>query len=407
MVRGCGRYWYAVSLQEELEARICMTAVAQLAQAAYVQAPRWRGTNLGGWLMLEPGPAYPLFVDWRQYANLPEDATVKDLEHEDEYSFCQALLEAGGPELRKQVFKEHRQRHYTEATFRKIKEAGLNAVRVPFGYWTVFGPSDNDPYEGPCLDVLDEAVRLAGEVGLQVLLDLHSCPGGENGQRPSGRCDSSWTWTKWRQEESLDVLSFVAERYRDCACVTGLQVCNEPAESIPLEKLCGYYENAIEVVRQAGMSAGQVAIVCPVFTQGRLSSVADYWHRRGNLFKYDNVAFDIHYYHCFSFVWGLLSHRQHLGMVEEHARQLALLPGAVVGEFSLARQSTFSDEEQVEFAGHQLRGYNHSTHGWFFWNWNDDPALHDWCMEKGAFEKGRLPCPLGPEETDAVLFPEW
>ena len=47
-------------------------------------------------------------------------------------------------------------------------EVGLNAVRLPFGYWVVTGPSGGDPYEGPCLEVLDEGVRLAGEAGLQV-----------------------------------------------------------------------------------------------------------------------------------------------------------------------------------------------------------------------------------------------
>jgi len=281
-------------------------------------------------------------------------------------------------------------------------------VRLPFGYWVVTGATEGDPYEGPCLNMLDHAVDLAGKFGLQVVLDLHSCPGGESGERPSGRINSSWNWKAWRREESLRVLQIVSERYRRADCVTGIQVCNEPAESIPLSILCQYYEDAIQVIRLAGMTADKVAVVLPVFTQGRLTKVADYWHSHGNLLKYDNVALDIHFYHCFSFVWSFLSHAQHLQMVQEHARQLALLPGAVVGEFSMARQSSsYSEEEQKEFTQHQLRAYNHSTHGWFFWNWHDDPSFNDWDMEKGAFISGRLPRPLGPEETTALLVPSW
>jgi hypothetical protein len=41
-----------------------------------------------------------------------------------------------------------------------------------------------------------------------------------------------------------------------------------------------------------------------------------------------------------------------------------------------------------------VRGYNHSSHGWFFWNWHDHVFYDKWDMEQGVLGRGRLPQPL-------------
>jgi hypothetical protein len=71
------------------------------------------------------------------------------------------------------------------------------------------GPSCGDLYHGPALSALDKAVQDAAGAGLQILLDLHGCPGGENGLRPCGRAKRSWCQRDWRVQESLEV----------CVCV--------------------------------------------------------------------------------------------------------------------------------------------------------------------------------------------
>jgi hypothetical protein len=45
-----------------------------------------------------------------------------------------------------------------------------------------------------------EQVNLAGEAGLQVLLDLHGAPGGENALRPCGRENARWAYHDWRMQ---------------------------------------------------------------------------------------------------------------------------------------------------------------------------------------------------------------
>ncbi|CAJ1340184.1 unnamed protein product [Effrenium voratum] len=135
---------------------------------------------------------------------------------------------------------------------------GLNAVRIPFGYWIVTGPTHGDPYEGPALELLDRAVQWAKDFGLEVLLDLHGCPGGESGSAPCGRKNRGWTWKSWRIPETLHALEVVARRYCDQPHVTGLAVCNEPSRLIPGEVLANYYDKAVSLIRACGMSAERV-----------------------------------------------------------------------------------------------------------------------------------------------------
>merc|ERR1711904_227759 len=99
----------------------------------------------------------------------------------------------------------------------------------------------NEAYHGPCIEFLDQAVEWADAIGLQVILDLHGNPGGETDERPCGRHWKEWHWSNWRMQESLEVLATVCKRYQTCPCVTGIQVCNEPSESVPVDVLCDFY----------------------------------------------------------------------------------------------------------------------------------------------------------------------
>mmetsp|Transcript_191 Transcript_191/g.454 ORF Transcript_191/g.454 Transcript_191/m.454 type:complete len:431 (+) Transcript_191:1-1293(+) len=393
-----------------------MSFATQSFRQSFWSRPAWRGVNLGGWLLLEPGPASPFFdVCHAKMADLgslnAEEKMSPTAENPpglpDEYSLCSALHAAGGKQLVTELFEWHRSHHYTEKTFMNISNTGLNAVRLPFGHWVVHGPGDDEPYVGPCLEILDAGVQMAANNGLQVLLDLHANPGGESGSRPSGRELASWQWTDWRQEEAVEVLRTISARYADNQAVTGIQVCNEPAEAIPADRLCDFYESAIEAVRSGGMRPENVAVVLPIFTHWRIKEILNCWHSRGNCLRFDNIAFDMHYYHDFSAIWRLLPHYRHLEVVAEHARELKSLPGSVVGEWSLSRPGQFIDAEKADFASKQVAAYNHASHGWFFWNWHDHAFYPDWDLERGVFGAAKLPSPLGKEELQGFLCPEW
>jgi glucan 1,3-beta-glucosidase len=341
-------------------------------------AGAWRGVNLGGWLLLEPGTAKSLFV-----------------RHADAYG-CEARCEWGLMQLLRQKgmldeIDKHRRTYITKADFQKIKACGLNAVRLPLGYWTVTGPAEEDPYHGPALEFIDRAVQWAGECGLQIVLDLHAAPGGESGEAPCGRLQGDqWNWTNWRFDESLRALDILASRYAACAHVTGIEVCNEPSRTVPTQVLCKFYLQAVCRIRHAGMLESRVAIILPVF-QRRKENFAKVW----NAFtagKHKNIVFDFHYYHCFGSQWDGKTLAQQLRAVERHASTLRRLP-AVVGEWSLAlgraarEGSVVGAEARALFAKVQLDFYSNASHGWFFWNWNDSHST-EWnfqeCYQEGA-----------------------
>lgn len=305
------------------------------------------------------------------------------------------------------ALRKHRETHICRDDFLRIRDMGLNAVRVPFGYWIVLGPSSGDPYEGPAIEWVDRAVEWAAEAGLQVLLDLHASPGGESAEAPCGRRQrpvSRWDWPQWRMDESLQALEILALRYKDFSHVTGIAVCNEPSNEIPTRELATFYDKAVDTVRLAGMPASRVAVVLPVF-QRSVSEFAECWNSvTGG--RHANICFDMHYYHCFGDHWHGRTLAQQLRAVQENADELRRYP-CVVGEWSLAlgraalASSVAADQAMAIFAQAQRAAYEEASHGWFFWTWKDGNGA-EWdlrsCHQTGLFSDSA--CPPLPEWSE-------
>jgi hypothetical protein len=102
---------------------------------------------------------------------------------------------------------------------------GLNAVRIPVPYF-IFG--DFEPFVG-CIEYLDKAFQWAERYGLQILIDLHTAPDGQNGFDNGGICGVC----KWAQEPKmvefeLSVLERLAKRYGTHKSLWGIEILNEP-----------------------------------------------------------------------------------------------------------------------------------------------------------------------------------
>eukprot|EP00927_Polykrikos_kofoidii_P049547 TRINITY_DN43596_c0_g1_i1.p1 TRINITY_DN43596_c0_g1~~TRINITY_DN43596_c0_g1_i1.p1 ORF type:complete len:658 (-),score=102.89 TRINITY_DN43596_c0_g1_i1:173-2146(-) len=381
-------YWREVSFDLG-KASASLARFLQHQRRLYWRKEPWRGVNIGGWLILEPGPSAALFEKYGP-ASCEWDLMVK-------------MREQLGNEGAQVALEAHRETFVCEHDFRRIRDIGLNAVRIPFGYWTVIEPGTGEPYFGPSIEYLDRAVGWCKSLGLQVLLDLHGAPGGESAEKPCGRQQREWRWQDWRFEDSIKALRILAERYGGHPCVTGISVCNEPSEAVPAEVLCRYYDRAVTTIRDAGMRPDQVAVLLPVFRTERLDQIWRVWNRDFDGFaRHANTAFDIHVYHCFGPFWQRQTLPQHLRMVRRHRKILQRVP-AVVGEWSLAlpehaRGNVGSSEEGhalCAFAEGQLEAYNQASHGWFFWNWRDCPKQHAaWdffgCIDRRWLSKSQL-----------------
>lgn len=165
-----------------------------------------RGVNLGNWLVLEKWMNPQLFAD----------TTAPD-----ETNLCRQL---DGP-LRRERFRAHRATWITERDFAYLANHGFELVRLPIPYF-VFG--DVEPFVG-CIEYVDRAVDWADKYGINVLVDLHTVPGSQNGFDNGGLAGvCTWHTDRRNVDAALDVLERVAARYAGRDAFWGLEVLNEP-----------------------------------------------------------------------------------------------------------------------------------------------------------------------------------
>lgn len=171
---------------------------------------RVKGVNLGNWLVLEKWMLPSLF----------EGADTHD-----EIGLYKKLE----PEVLAARVKAHRETYITEEDFAAIAAHGLNLVRLPVPYF-VFG--DCPPYLG-CIDYVDRAMDWAEKRGVQVLVDLHTVPGCQNGYDNGGRMGvCKWHKDPEGVEFALTVLERLARRYGMRPGLYGIEVVNEPISAL-------------------------------------------------------------------------------------------------------------------------------------------------------------------------------
>lgn len=88
------------------------------------------GTNLGGWLVLEPWITPSLFY---QFLSLDQQYGTDTPLHTgmDQFTFCQAL----GPSEGNKQLRRHWRTWVREEDIRAIADSGANVVRIPVGDW--------------------------------------------------------------------------------------------------------------------------------------------------------------------------------------------------------------------------------------------------------------------------------
>ncbi|CUS13023.1 unnamed protein product [Tuber aestivum] len=204
-----------------------------------------RGVNLGGWLIIEP------FITPSFFDKIDSKLGVVD-----EFTLSKHL----GPTNAAKTVEQHYANFINESAFREIKEAGLDHVRIPFGYWAVM-TLDGDSFV-PMISwrYLLRAVEYARKYGLRVKLDLHSVPGGANGWNHSGRLGKiGWlngTDGDSNAQKTLDIHNqlatfFSQPRYKNVVTMYGLV--NEPKMIIlDAGRVVEWTVKAHGVVRKAG-----------------------------------------------------------------------------------------------------------------------------------------------------------
>src|SRR5690606_29451309 len=144
-----------------------------------------------------------------------------------------------------------------------IRDAGLDHVRLPFGYWAVEKQPGDAFVERTSWRYLLRAIEWARKYGLRVKLDVHGVPGGANGWNHSGRL-GAMNWLNgpngtFYGDETLkmhDRLSkfFAQPRYNNVVTMYGLV--NEPRMmELDSATVIEWTKKAYDVVKKNGIEA--------------------------------------------------------------------------------------------------------------------------------------------------------
>jgi len=348
----------------------------------------YRGVNLGNWLVLEGWMKPALF-----------EGTLAN----DEYTLCDAL----GSAAAERVMRKHRETFITEDDFRWIRDRGLNAIRLPIGYWLL---EPDGPFVGGA-KWLDQAIDWCEEYDIACNIDFHGLPGHQGPEHHSGRQKFyQWHLDDRYMKRSLDVIERVAQMYRDRDCVSAFTLVNEPATDLPAAFLQTFYEQGYARVRKH-MPAERVAVIIAAFTEARLPE----FHRK---VAGENVLTDIHPYPCFV-PWNADQLNEYVAWGPSRQLPHLLRTGAddlVVGEWSLgvapalrpaleAMTPWQRDLAMRTFANGQLLA-NEQTAGWFFWSYkieSGNPRLQKCWSFRDAVEAGWMPDHYAEPSLEATV----
>lgn len=255
-----------------------------------------RGVNVGGWLVVEP------FITPSFFEEYSDDVI-------DDWTLAKSMGATA-----KDEFEKHYATFITEQSFKEIRDAGFDHVRIPYGYWAVT-TYDGDPYV-PRVSwrYLLRAIEYCRKYGLRVSLDMHAAPGSQNGWNHSGH-ESKVNWLNGTDGDrnanrTLDIhdqLSqfFAQPRYKNVVTMYGLV--NEPMMlKLKIEDVIDWTTKAAKIITKNGMNQSIV------FGDGFLK--LSKWTKMLQDSDY-NLVLDTHQYTIFNSDLIKMSHQDKLELV--------------------------------------------------------------------------------------------
>ncbi|KAK3072468.1 hypothetical protein LTR53_006754 [Teratosphaeriaceae sp. CCFEE 6253] len=338
---------------------------------------KFRGVNLGAWLVLEPWMTPDLFEGTEAVDQWTFDAT-------------------DGAEAKLQ---QHWSTYITEGDFKNMSSWGINSVRIPIGYWAYnnFGT----PYIQGADAYLEKAIGWARQYGMWVMVDCHGSPGSQNGAEHSGHSGA----VSWQADDnldySIDVLQKIAEKYgsMDYAdVVMGIELVNEPKigdDANSLSTTQWWAEKAYHAVKAKTANPDLYILHHDGFVG------AQTWTEVGASLNgntsYDQAVFalDLHLYQNQDPTSKSLNLTGHIDKACAYVATDLLLPPdttlpVFIGEFSAQIDipgCTDGDWTQAQIDGTrqffeaQINAFEHSTRGWFIWSLKQGSDGGAWSMQ--------------------------
>ncbi|KAL9234244.1 hypothetical protein vseg_009133 [Gypsophila vaccaria] len=293
-----------------------------------------------------------------------------------------------GPDKAPQVMKEHWNTFIVEDDFRFISENGINAVRIPVGWWIASDPTPPKPFVGGSLLALDNAFIWAQKYGIKVIVDLHAAPGSQNGNDHSATRDGSLEWGKTDEtiQQSVQAIEFLTARYAQNTQLYAVELINEPQSSgVPLNTLTNYYKAGYEAVRRHSSSAF-------VVLSNRLGGNVDPKELFPLASNFQLTVIDVHYYNLYADMFSIMTVQQNIDYINQNrASDLSYIttsngPLTFVGEWVAEWEASGATKEDFQnYANAQLQVYGRASFGWAYWtlkNVNNHWSLQ-WMIQNG------------------------
>ncbi len=327
-----------------------------------------KGVNLGGWFVLEKWIKPSMF---------------EGLDAEDETGF---VLKHPNPQ---EALVEHWETFITAHDLKLIHDAGVNTVRLPVPWW-MFGAA---PYV-PSVDHIKRAIKMIDEAGLDVIIDLHTAPGCQNGFDNGGiKGVIGWHTDPANITETIRILAKIVDTFDGMPSVVGYEVLNEPHMTVPEDTLKDFYLRAYGAIRKQSDKT--------VFFGDAFRTDAPFWEPFLTQSSFENIAFDLHPYHCFGDALPFAPFEKHLALALDRRltqiKRISMFVPVIIGEWSLCMRyetmpkgETFDTGLYDRIIGNiQRYVYDHAW-GQFFWTAKvEKPDDHHWDYLK-LVEKGIL-----------------
>ncbi|KAI9726002.1 MAG: hypothetical protein M1834_009450 [Cirrosporium novae-zelandiae] len=364
-----------------------------------------RGVNVGSWLILEEWMVSDMFSGDASWAS-------------DEWTFDQTS-EA------ESALQKHWSTYFTEADVQTLKAAGINALRIPIGFWAY--DNSGTPYLKGADAWLEKAIGWARAANMKVWVDCHGSPGSQNGYDNSGHAGE----VTWQQGDNLNrsisVLKTMAKKYGSVEyadTVAAIEIVNEPISwgNNSFETTQEWAEQAYYAIKAVATNKNLMVVTHDSFQQPSTS-----WGSVAATLNVNNSSrlfgVDTHLYQVFEDADNTLNQAGHIQEACGWATDLTAANDqfpTFVGEWSPATNicvnsdgtttngtscstdgcqcesadvSDWNDNmvEQVRrFVEAQLDVFESSTSGYFMWSW-DGPGA--WSFKDGI-QYGFIPNPV-------------
>jgi len=313
-----------------------------------------KGVNLGGWFVLESWMKPELF---------------SGIQSKDETGFVTLNSKA------KKDLEKHWCTFITKEDFVYLKRSGINSLRLPIPWWF----EGEEPYFSST-PFIHQAMKWASELGLDVLLDLHTAPGCQNGF-DNGGIEGVMTWHLFDRNIDLtvDKLERIVLEFQSHPSFMGIEVLNEPFTSIDMSIIQNFYVKAYQRIRK---HTDKLIVFHDAFRPKDSS-----WKAFFESNKMQNIALDVHLYHCFDPKLISGTFEDHINIILNERipmiKSLSQFVRVIVGEWSLGmnfdkmtKTEHFDEKLYTKLlADLQLYAYSHGF-GYYFWSYKIERESH-------------------------------